>query len=738
MKQVTRFMVLAWAGAEVLLAGVLWADFARNSAQVLAVHRSELETGLRSVLSGYETLVGMVRDQLRDDARLEALLQEANRAQGEERELVRGRVYRALYPTYARLQARDVRVLQLVLEDGTSFLRLNRPDLYGDDIARDRPLLAHVLATGTPGSAFEHGRVYPGFRYAFPVSAAGERLGVLDFSVSFEAVRRVLRQQYEGESVEVQFILRRDLLQAVGHPSAESLFVGAPLHPDYVREDPSSDLRDLHAPVASAPWVEEVARRAGADPRLRAAMDRGAAHVQHVCAPGAGCHALILHPITDKAGRTAAYMVGYLQEPGYQALLLTRILGFGVGSLFLLASALALHRWAASRQQLHTISAHMGEGLYVMNREGRITFVNEAACALLGYRRDELMHGRAHERFHFGCDGEAAQQCAIRAHALSGETYVNDQEAFQRRDGTRLPVAVTSSPLRQDGKVTGAVVLFRDLRQEEATRMRLRLADTAFNHLGEAVMVTDADGRVTAVNPAFCAITGYREEEVLGRNPRLLRSGRHGAAFYAALWRSLEEEDFWEGEIWNRRKSGDLYPEWLKITTVRDAGGAVTHFVAVFSDITDAHRNQRRLQELAYHDRLTGLYNRAAFHELLARALARSRSGRSRLALIYLDLDRFKRVNDTLGHGAGDELLKQVAGRLQSTLREGDVVARIGGTSSSCCSRRSPAPRRPPAWRRSCSRPWTAPSRWPGAPCMPGPAPASACSRRTATRRTPS
>jgi len=195
----------------------------------------------------------------------------------------------------------------------------------------------------------------------------------------------------------------------------------------------------------------------------------------------------------------------------------------------------------------------------------------------------------------------------------------------------------------------------------------------------EGVSVTSPDGRIEWVNPAFTAITGFDPAEVLGQTPRVLKSDRHDEAFYAAMWRDLAETGRWEGEIWNRRKSGEAYPEWLSILAVRDQSGAVVRYVAVFRDLSDLKRHKDLLNQQAYHDPLTSLPNRHLFQDRLGVALAQSRIDGNPVGLICLDLDRFKNINDSLGHVAGDIVLSEVASRLSKLLRQADTLSRFGG-----------------------------------------------------------
>jgi diguanylate cyclase (GGDEF)-like protein/PAS domain S-box-containing protein len=200
-----------------------------------------------------------------------------------------------------------------------------------------------------------------------------------------------------------------------------------------------------------------------------------------------------------------------------------------------------------------------------------------------------------------------------------------------------------------------------------------------FASTGDGIMVTDFSGNIVEVNAAFCAITGYAKAEVLGRNPRMMKSDRHDAAFYTRMWKSLVEQGQWQGEVWDRRKNGETFPKWLTINTVRDSAGRATGYVGIFSDLTGAKRTEAELERLAHYDSLTSLPNRILFRDRLAQALAQAQRGRRRLALLFLDLDGFKAVNDSRGHAAGDAVLQQVAQRLAAVVRVSDTLARQSG-----------------------------------------------------------
>lgn len=211
------------------------------------------------------------------------------------------------------------------------------------------------------------------------------------------------------------------------------------------------------------------------------------------------------------------------------------------------------------------------------------------------------------------------------------------------------------------------------------SRENLQLAERVIDSSLEGIIITDPANRIEFVNRAFTYMTGYTAEEAIGRTPEILSSGRHDAAFYGQMWDALKRSGYWRGEIWNRRKSGELYLEMLTITAITDDSGAVTHYAALFSDITHMRENEERIRKLAYYDALTGLPNRRLLEDRLELAIRHAHRNQSRLAVIFVDLDHFKEVNDALGHAFGDELLVMMSERLQLRLREDDTLARLGG-----------------------------------------------------------
>lgn len=305
--------------------------------------------------------------------------------------------------------------------------------------------------------------------------------------------------------------------------------------------------------------------------------------------------------------------------------------------------------------------------------DGRIVDANAAAANFYGYGREQLLSMRITD---INCLAPAQVQAEMEKAASENRKYFNFSHRL--KSGEIRQVEVYSGPITVDSRRL-LFSIIHDVTVRHALEASQRLAQSVFEAASEAIIVSDAGNRIVAVNPAFTRITGYQAQEVIGRNPSLLASGQHDQNFYRALWQRLLQDDRWEGEISNRRKDGKIYVEWLKIAMVRDDQGRPQQFVALFSDITERKRQEEAVWHQANFDTLTGLPNRQLLDDRLERALAQASRRHAQVAVLFLDLDHFKPVNDVHGHAAGDDLLCQVARRLQHALRDEDTVARLGG-----------------------------------------------------------
>lgn len=305
--------------------------------------------------------------------------------------------------------------------------------------------------------------------------------------------------------------------------------------------------------------------------------------------------------------------------------------------------------------------------------DGRIVDANAAAEAFYGYARNELIGKPIAE-----INSLPPEQILTEMQAAASQQRQYFNFVHRLKSGEMRQVEVYSGPVEIDKRKL-LFSIIHDVTERHKLEASQRLAQSVFDAAGEAIVVSDADNRIVAVNPAFSRITGYLSSEVMGRNPALLALGQHDKTFYRNMWQRLLQDDRWEGEIRNRRKDGQLYVEWLKIALVRDENGKPQQFVAMFSDVTEKKRQEEEVWHQANFDGLTGLPNRRLLDDRLDRALAQAVRRHTVLAVLYIDLDHFKPVNDVYGHGAGDDLLRQVAQRLRNSLRDEDTVARVGG-----------------------------------------------------------
>lgn len=314
--------------------------------------------------------------------------------------------------------------------------------------------------------------------------------------------------------------------------------------------------------------------------------------------------------------------------------------------------------------------------LFEVGKDGRIYQYHSHRSDLLA-APPEVFLGR---RFGEILPAEATRVCHDAIEEAHSRGYSSGQRyCLELPQGARW-FELSVAPMEEDGVASDRFILIsRDVTDRYHAEKQLELAGLVFDHAREGIMVTDDRGSLLDVNDAFTRITGYSRDEVLGKNPRMLSSGRQSKEFYAALWSRLHEVGFWTGEVWNRRKDGQVYAELLTISAVRNAAGEIRQFVALFSDITALKNYQEELEHIAHFDVLTGLPNRLLLADRLQQAIAQSSRRTSKVFIAYMDLDDFKRINDAHGPAMGDKLLVALSHRLQALLRHGDSLARLGG-----------------------------------------------------------
>ncbi|MFZ3373140.1 MAG: PAS domain S-box protein, partial [Desulfitobacteriaceae bacterium] len=324
-----------------------------------------------------------------------------------------------------------------------------------------------------------------------------------------------------------------------------------------------------------------------------------------------------------------------------------------------------------SNKKIRSILDVSRDGILLISKEGEILETNLASKAALGYKMEELIGESLQKLFP---EDDQAQWDTVLQSIRTGRKNSFCGRVFQH-SGYSVPVELNIQPLMLDG-IEYAVILVCDLTEHHKS---MEIAKGVFEDATEGIIITDFEGNITTVNRAFTRITGYTSEEVMGRNPRILKSDRHDAAYYREMWTSLQTKRYWQGEVWNRHKDGAIYPELLTITSIHNLSNKLTNYLGIFLDRTEYRELEETINQLAHYDTLTGLPNQSLFLERLNSAIEQKTHCGGGLAVCVINVKNFKEINSLIGHNQANELLKEVASRFRSIIQNDEVIARING-----------------------------------------------------------
>lgn len=311
-------------------------------------------------------------------------------------------------------------------------------------------------------------------------------------------------------------------------------------------------------------------------------------------------------------------------------------------------------------------------------RSGKYKKINQKYCAIVGFDMEELQSITSDTITY--PDDRKYQQHQMQLLLDGHIPEFTIEKRYIQKNGTIVWAYLTVSPLWRDGENPDYVLgVIRDITVRKQAEERLIFAQKVFDNSIEGIVVTDAAGIILQVNAAFSTITGYGAAEAIGQNTRILKSDKHLPSFYEEMWRKITTEGYWAGETWNRRKNGEAYPEWLTISAVKNDKGRITNFVSIFHDLSQHVQQQEVIQYQTQHDALTGLPNRVLINDRLENALEKNQRSGMKIALLYLDIDNFKYINDAFGHTVGDDILVELSKRFSNLMRNGDTMARLGG-----------------------------------------------------------
>ncbi|WP_237703826.1 EAL domain-containing protein [Rhodospirillum rubrum] len=706
--------VLAFLILELFVSCVLFLQFREERQRLFAAHVDRTLLAWEAARESRLDLQRIIQGALLADGRIASLLSQALATPADRRAPLRTALADRFAPSRPALLAHGITMTQVLLADGATFFRLNNPQRSNAVEPIPRPALREVLASARPVAAVETTSRATALRLISPVFHDARLVGVLETAVPLAEMPALLDHLDKTR--------RHSLLgplpagESGGRLALAPLPPGAGAAPDPETARLVAALGDLGQPLADGhPFARSLA---GAD------ADR----------------VITIVPISDYSGESHGYLMANAVEPALETIRRSLIISATVTAFLLLAALLLLAQLVNSRRALlreredmRAITDTMGEGLYILDNEGLIAFVNRSAETMLGYSREDLLGAKAHSLFH-SHDGDGRPQdadaCAILRAMRERRHFTSSDEAFIRSNGTRFPVEVRCAPLTADDPLLKAlahqappggpggrlaarlraamgnrprlsvalsrlfghadalllptnprasVITFVDITERKASEAALRKLSRAVEQSPASVIITDARGTIEYVNPQFEKSTGYRSWEVIGANPRILKSGHIAEATYAEMWKTLNEGREWRGELHNRRKDGTLYWEYASLSPVKDRRGRTTHLLAVKEDITARKETENRLIRQANFDELTDLPNRSLCYSRLKEAIVEAEATASIVGVLFIDLDHFKNVNDSLGHAVGDKLLTAVAQRLREVARPGDTLSRQGG-----------------------------------------------------------
>ncbi len=601
----------------------------------------------------------------------------------DEKRYLKGTFYQNLFPIFEHLKEQGVRQFHFHTKDNKSFLRFTNATKFGDNLEKSRKSIKYVNETGNRISIFETGIFLSGFRNVFPLAYNGEKLGSVEISLTLKTMINAL-EKFDNRK-EYLFILNKKILEAKIIEDQKFLYTTSRLSPNFLIEDSNNML--LNSPEHLSEQVDKLNKEIFYDSKIQKSLLEKK-NISKIIKIENNTYNVVFSPLIGFENILEGYLVSYSIAKNIPDIISLFPI-FVLLILFVMIILLVLLQILKNKSQeliseknwFSSISNSLTEGIFITNFDAIITYVNPMACELLGYKENELIGQNAHYLFHFHEKNnyDHQEKCNLLKGLESDSVYKSEDEYFKIKNGTIIPVEISSKKIFSNQK-NEVITIFRDLSIKKELETTTKLLKMALDSCSDSIIITDASTNIIWANPAFEKLTGFLISEVEGKKPKeFIKSDLQSKEFYKNLWDTILSKKPWKGELVNKKKDNSLYHEELSITPVLDSFNEIKYFIAIKQDITEKKNREKEIEYLAYNDFLTGLPNRKHFDDKFTQVLKSLKSQEKYIALLFLDLDKFKILNDTKGHDYGDELLKEVSKRLSKNIRSSDFVARLGG-----------------------------------------------------------
>ena len=528
------------------------------------------------------------------------------------------------------------------------------------------------------------GKGISGYRYIFPIVYKDSHIGSIAIGIPAKSILETLSNL--DSSREYSFIIKKNAQRQKMFNEIKPLYSESVINKNFLHEDPNQILKS--SPKKLSINAKIINKKLQNNKKLQSALKEGKTYGTFIDIDNTS-YSVSFIPLHGLSGKLKAYLIAYKPDTHYpidkEEFILSTIAILISLAILLLQFTTIKNNYKKMLKQKNlsdSINNTLAEGLYVMNKDAIIEYVNPMASHILGYTQKEMVGQNAHNLFHshYINDHLPQKDCPIFKGVIENQEFFSSEEFFTCKDGKIISVDISSKSLEKDNETSQIVTVFRDISEKRKIEKDMLLLTKALEASSNTIVITDKDAIVQWTNPAFEKLTGYEVKDIIGKNPKeFINSGKHPKEFFENLWNTILDKKPWKEELINKRKDGSLYHEELSITPVLDENNEIQNFIAVKQDISERKKRENDVKHFAFYDALTDLPNRRLLIEHLEQIMNTLARVRKSVAVLFLDLDKFKSLNDTHGHDAGDDLLIQIANRLNNTVRKQDIVARIGG-----------------------------------------------------------